>query len=228
MSIVACVKVNDGIVLGAESMSQLWGQTAPGAANQFVKAFSNARKVFQLADLPFGALTYGVGNIGSRSVENLLREFRANLAQDFYRDQLSGQALADRLLAFVRSKYDPLFANAPQRPTMGFYIAGYAVGDHLATEWEFVLPQDNTARQSRPDDQFGAAWRGVTMPFSRLHFGADPRIADALRAAGMPNDQVDAFEREARNFVSPVVFDSMPLQDAIGFCKHILVTTIST
>ena len=52
MSIVACVKVYDGIAIGAESMTQLSSQ-AP-VAPQFVKAYSNARKLFQVADMPFG------------------------------------------------------------------------------------------------------------------------------------------------------------------------------
>src|SRR5947208_12381801 len=101
MSIVACVKVYDGIVLGSESMSQLWGQNqaAPGQP-QFIKAFSNARKLFHLADLPFGVLAYGAGNIKNKSIESYLYEFNHELLGDEKHTELNGEAIAQRLLDF--------------------------------------------------------------------------------------------------------------------------------
>jgi hypothetical protein len=47
MSIVVSVKVHDGLVLGAESMTQLWGSDAQGNSG-IVKTFEHAQKLFQL------------------------------------------------------------------------------------------------------------------------------------------------------------------------------------
>jgi hypothetical protein len=131
----------------------------------------------------------------------------------------------------MRAPYDAVFGKLPveQRPLMGFYIAGYAPGpeQHTGTEWEFVLPQDSTARQARPDNQFGASWRGIALPFVRLHFGVDPRLVQNLKAGGMSQQIIDQIQAAANQLQSPVVFDGMPLQDAIGFCKFILETTIN-
>src|SRR5437868_5453235 len=142
MSIVACVKVYDGIVLGAESMSQLFGGSNIGGQPQFVKAFSNARKLFQIQDLPFGVLAYGAGNIGRRSVESLLTEFNEELQRRANNLTLTGQVIATELLGFIRGHYQTAFgvlADA-QKPTMGFFLAGYSPNQHLGTEWEFVFP----------------------------------------------------------------------------------------
>jgi hypothetical protein len=224
MSVVACVKVYDGIVLGSESMTQLWGPTSPGATG-FVKAFSNARKLFKLGGSKFAVLAYGIGNLGHRSVESYMEEF----SERKNNDQLTGEQIANALLSFIRTPYNAAFDALPadKKPVMGFYIAGYAPNQHVGTEWEFVLPQDANARQSRPDNQFGASWRGVAVPFSRLHFGVDPRLISTLQTGGMPQDMINRVQDAAKQLESPIVFDGMPLQDAIGFCRFILETTIN-
>jgi len=51
MSIIASVKVNDGIVLAADSTTQLHGVDAQGNVG-VVKLYHNARKLFQLGELP--------------------------------------------------------------------------------------------------------------------------------------------------------------------------------
>jgi hypothetical protein len=224
MSIVACVKVYDGIALGAEGMSQLVSPSrAPGQPPQFIKAFSNARKLFKVGS-SFGVLAYGAGNIGNRSIESFLDDFDA-------RQDLAGQTaerLAGMLLEFMRGPYDAAFGQSPeaQRPQIGFYLAGYSGQHHLGSEWEFVLPRDAQPRQVRPDDQLGASWRGVTVPFARLHSGMDPRLMDMLRSQGVPANVLQQIQTVAARMVSPIVFDGMPLQDAIGFCKFVLDITI--
>ena len=226
MSIVACVKVYDGIVLGAESMTQLFAATAPGQV-QLVKAFSNARKLFQIATLPVGVLTYGGGNIGTRSIESFLVEFGESLPQQ-NSEQVTVEGLATELLKFIKSPYEKQYAAMPadKKPAIGFYLAGYSTGKHLGSEWEFVLPADQSPREAREDDQCGASWRGVAVPFTRLYFGLDPRLPDALLANGIPKDVVEKLANVAKGFISPVVFDGMPVQDAVGFCRFILDTTI--
>ncbi len=231
MSIIACVKVYDGIVLGCESMTQLFGQGQPpnpSGQPQFIKAFSNARKLFHVADLPFGVLSYGAGNIRNRSIESYLFEFSDTLKAQQNHAQLNGQEIAQRLLEFIRQPYDECFSSLapPQRPNLGFYVAGYSPGQHLGTEWEFVLPQNEQPTQPRPDDQVGASWRGIALPFSRLFFGIDPRLIGALVAQGISTDIITKIQDAAKMFSSAVVFDGMPLRDAVGFCRFILQTTI--
>lgn len=54
---VASVKVRDGLVLASDSMTQVTIPSEPPAPPQWAKAYANARKLFQLADLPVGVVT---------------------------------------------------------------------------------------------------------------------------------------------------------------------------
>jgi hypothetical protein len=226
MSIVATVKVYDGIVLGAESMTQLFANI--GGVGQHIKSYSHAQKIFRIADLPVGALTYGGGNIGNRSMESFVHEFSQQERQQPENDKTVG-AIAGRLLTFLRDYYNRGFGGLPeaQRPLIGFYVAGYSPNQPLASEWEFVLPQAQVAVPARDDQTVGASWRGVGVPFTRLFFGVDPRVDGILSGLGMNAATLTRFRQLVNEqLTSKVAFDGMPIQDAIAFCKYILDTTI--
>jgi len=212
--------------MGAESMTQLFAEIPPGQA-KMVKAFSNARKLFQISKLPIGVLTYGGGNIGTRSVESFLSEFSESLS-DEKEAELTVDSVTTKLLRFIRDPYDRHYTEVPveKRPPVGFYVAGYSPRQHLGSEWEFVLPNDPAPRKPRPDDKFGASWRGVSVPFTRLHFGVDPRLPEFLHQEGLSTEDIEKVQRAAAKLAAPVVFDGMPVQDAIGYCRFILETTI--
>jgi hypothetical protein len=228
MSIVACVKVYDGIVLGAESMTQLWANI--GGQAQFIKSYSNARKLFRIGDLPVGVLTYGAGNIGNRSIESFVDDFGKQFRPSGNTTTLI-EEVSRELLNCVRGPYETAFTQVPvaQRPPLGFYIAGYSAGQHLGSEFEFMLPAATQPTSARPVDQVGASWRGIAAPFSRLFFGVDPRVDELLRTAGVSPDIIQRFrELVTTSLVTKVAFDGMPIQDAIGFCRFILEATIGS
>lgn len=207
-------------------MTMLFAETQPGQA-EAIKAFSNAKKLFQVSKLPLGVLTYGGGNIGKRSIESFLTEFSELITKE-NPQSWTVESITERLLNFIREPYAKQHADIPveKQPRVGFYVAGYSPAVHLASELEFVLPVHNAPIKPRGDDQFGASWRGVSIPFTRLHFGMDPRVLSELVKEGVSDDVVKKIDEVARRFRAPVVFDGMPVQDAIGFCKFILETTI--
>ena len=228
MSIVASVKVYDGIVLGAESMTQIYANI-PEHGQQLIKAYENARKLFQLATLPVGVLTFGAGNIGNRSVESFLGEFSADIAKKI-KPTDSIEKIARRLCDFMRKPYEEAYAQTPiqARPAMGFCICGYWDGPHhLGSNWEFQFPQMPEPQLMLADDVLGANWRGMHVPFTRLFYGLDPRIGDILSAEGVSPDVLDRVRASAQQMLATqATFDGMPVQDAIGFCKFIIETTI--
>ncbi|MGA3294386.1 MAG: hypothetical protein ABSE45_10445 [Candidatus Acidiferrales bacterium] len=227
MSIVASVKVYDGIVIGAESMTQLFANVPGNPQPVCIKAYSHARKIFQVGKL--GVLTFGGGNIGNRSIESFVDEFgdqEKALPDDTDR---SVQGVTGRLLTFMRGHYNGGFEAVPeaQRPQIGFYVAGYSPGQPLGSEWEFMLPTAQQPTQARPDGAMGASWRGIQIPFTRLFFGVDPRIEQILTQVGMNQAQIGAFRDSVNTQLrSSVAFDGMPLQDALGFCRFIIEVTI--
>lgn len=73
MTIAICLKVGDGVVLGADSASTL--MSGGGVLN----VYFNAEKVINLRKgFPIGALTYGLGGLSGRSI----RAWRKNCVRD--------------------------------------------------------------------------------------------------------------------------------------------------
>lgn len=230
VTIVAAVKSRDCLVIGTDSMTQVIGTgepppgTPPGtpqlppAAPRLLKGYSNATKLFQLGDLPIGVATWGAGNIGSLSVGGLVSDYQPPAV-------VTVQAIAEGLAASIQTAYNDKFGLLPpiQMPVLGFFVGGYSNNQLLSEVWEIRFP-GQTVTLVRGQQDFGANWRGIERPFTRLHFGVDPRIAQVLSQAGVAQPII---QQVLRSFESPVIFDSMPIQDAIGFAEHILRTTIA-
>src|SRR5271167_4774664 len=106
MSLVATVKVYDGIVLGAESMTQLT-TNVPGQGPQVVKSYENAQKMFHVGEKPIGVLTYGIGNIGRRSMESFVHEF--SRTESVRTDAINVEQTARRFYRFMEAPYRQAF-----------------------------------------------------------------------------------------------------------------------
>ncbi|HKT07802.1 MAG TPA: hypothetical protein VJR24_07905 [Gemmatimonadaceae bacterium] len=200
---------------------------ASGQPPQSVKAYSNATKLFRLGSHNIAVATFGIGNIDHRSVGGIVLDFADTLQAPV---QPSMQDVAEGLANFAGALYDRSFSAVPleQRPVLGFLVGGHSANNPLAEVWDIRFPTlpgtPSRSAQLRKPDEFGANWRGIELPFSRLHFGVDPRLLETVVGLG-----VDAATATAAlgKFQSPVVFDSMPIQDTIDFAKYILSTTIS-
>ena len=76
MTIAICLKVGDGVVLGADSASTLVSPT--GVTN----VYFNAEKIFNLRKgLPIGAVTYGLGGLSDRSITSLAKDLRHRFSE---------------------------------------------------------------------------------------------------------------------------------------------------
>lgn len=225
MTIVAAVKSRDGLVLGTDSMTHVLGNAQPGQPPQFLKAYENATKLFRIGKREIAAAIYGAGNIGQQSVGGVVLDFVETESD-------AGSSMTDvtnKLAEFVGKAYDTAFGSLPndQRPVLGIVLGGYSAGQPNPELWEirfpFLHPGGSRVQNVRPPDDFGANWRGIEIPFTRLHFGYDPRLVEKAVASGMkPEDAVQLLGQ----FQSPVIFDSMPIQDAIEYAKYVLRTTI--
>ena len=71
MTIIVSVKINDGIVMAADSA---------GTMNSG-QVYAHANKITNLCEgLPLGAMSTGAGGIGNESVETLLKDLRRRFA----------------------------------------------------------------------------------------------------------------------------------------------------
>jgi hypothetical protein len=224
MTICAAVKVRDGLILATDSMSTIQGQIEGGQI-AVLKNYSNARKLFQIRDMPIGVMSYGLGNIGNRSIQGLMGDFDRSPN----RPKAGVMEVAKALFAYFKSAYDAQFSQVPpeqELPGLGFYVAGYSKGNPFPDEWEFLLPRDSEPYLVRPKEVFGASWRGIEIPFTRLYKGYDPRLPQMLSDAGIADEVIQQFLDTVATMESPVMYDGMPVQDAINFAVYILRTTI--
>jgi hypothetical protein len=220
MTIVASVKVRDGLILGTDSMTQIWGAAEEGSEAQLWKHYTNARKLFQLRDFPMGVMTYGVGNIGNRSIEGVVFDFSKTLAGN-----PSVPEAAQGLFDYTKALYEEAFGQTDNgnRPVLGIFVAGYSPNQVFSDQYEFVLPRDEEPTEVAPPESFGAVWRGIDSPYTRLAVGIDPSLIPRVAEKGFTDEELQAMLARVR---MTVVFDGMPLQDAINYCAYILDTTI--
>lgn len=216
MTIVTCVKVRDGLVLGTDSMAHIQ------RGGRFLRSFEHSTKLYQIGSLPIGVMSYGLGNLGHRSVESLMREFEERLPDG----QDSVGEVGDALFKFMKNQYDAhaeALSDDDELPGLGFYLAGYSPGEVFAEQREFQLPNDSEPQVPLEKREVGAIWRGVEAPFFRLAMGYGFLVRDRLEAAGLEEhiagELLDDLEID-------VVFDGMPVQDAVEYATFILNTTI--
>jgi hypothetical protein len=169
-------------------------------------------------------MTYGQGNIGNRSIEGLVLDFAGTPEADVDTVEETARNLFDHVQMF----YGTEFAETPveQRPIIGFFVAGYSQEEPFTEEFEFVLPRDDEPSPVRGAEEFGASWRGVDAPFTRLTRGFDPYVIPArLGEAGLNEEAVNRV-LDADGLQTFFVLEGMPVQDAINFAVFLLETTI--
>lgn len=239
MTIAVIVKVNDGLVLAADSATTL-GSVDPATNHLEVQnIYNNANKVFNLRKgLPIGMMTWGLGNIGPASISSLAKDLRrrmtngdgVNPALDPDSYVLADVAEAVRAFYFDE-KYQPLVATAGTGPgtELGLLVAGYSAGSDLPES--YLITMDGVA-STGPDlvmgpDIPGASWWGQPEAITRLLNGIDPTLPQALINLGV--DPADAgpytsaiVSQVARQLVSP----AMPIQDAIDLARFLVDLTI--
>src|ERR1043166_5685669 len=76
MSIIASVKINDGVVMAADSATTFFKDTG-----EPFQSYEHANKIVNLVKgLPIGVMTCGSGGIGNASIDTLLKDLRVRLS----------------------------------------------------------------------------------------------------------------------------------------------------
>ncbi len=219
MTICVSVKTRDGVVLGTDSMSTV---TVGSVEESFdTKTYRNARKLFQVRQLPIGIFTYGLASIGNRTVASLIHEYLAGDAED------TVGGVATGLARYVFEIYQEFISTiGSESYDLGIFVAGYSPGERYAEEWEARLPIVAEPKPVRHADNFGVQWRGIERPFARLYHGFDPRIFEIL-GDNIDEETRNRWDRFLRSHLETAnSIESMPLQDALNYAVYVLNTTI--
>lgn len=232
MTIAICLKVGDGVVLGADSAS-----TIPGAIGFPEKVYFNAEKISNLVKgLPVGAMVYGLGGFAGRSVTSLTKDLRQRLSghdpahADWALDprEYTIEEVARRYTQFF---YDELYrseffevTDAP-RPTFGAIVAGFSAGNGSAEIWTIEVGPDGSCigptMAFGPEQHHAIIWRGMGEPLFRLIRGWSMETLEWLIASGMREEEAI----RALDAVAPLFSPAMPIQDAIDLVEYLVHVT---
>jgi len=239
VTIAISIKINDGLVLASDSASTVLGQV-PSGELQVINVYNNAIKVFNLRKgLPIGAITWGAGSIGQASLSTILKDLRERFTGDdrdradweLDEDNYTVEDVAKRLKQFIFDElYVDAFKNFPQKPGLGFIVAGYSAHAPMADEFQIDVENGvcNGPRSLRKREESGVTWAGEPEALNRLVMGTSSGMAGILvnyfKVAQAQLGQVMSVIQQ--NLQVPLVLPAMPLQDAIDLAEFMVDVTI--
>src|SRR3954471_19531156 len=158
VTIAIAIKVNDGVVLAADSATTMTTTAADGQV-RVANIYNNANKVFTLRKgLPIGGITWGQGNIGNASITTLMKDARrrftipdtAHLTWKIDPDNYTIIDVARRVRDFVLDEhYGTPFAGQDAKPGLGLIVAGYSSGVAMAEEYEIAIEEGGACGEPR-------------------------------------------------------------------------------
>jgi len=232
MTICVSVKVAEGLVLAADSALMLEGsiKTPEGEKSGILQTFGFANKITRLKDYPVGIMSWGTGNIGDRSIQSLIMEFEYGYPEREKNKNHTVKAIADEILSFIKERYYQAYDNELEKPELGIFAGGYSAGEFFADEYSYVFPQSEEweiARPNMPDGRpsFGPNWFGMTDALNRLIKGYDPNALKELVKRGVDKTIIQKWIDDGVSELR-LIFDGMPLQDAIDFAEYAVQVVI--
>lgn len=234
MTIALVLRVNEGVVLAADSATTLTVQQ--GDSTQVANVYNNANKVFNLyRGAPIGVATWGQGFIRESSISMLMKDLRAefmNGTQAFNKDEFKVETVAHMVKKFVfDDRYVPAFAEWPAKPELGLIVAGISSGETIGEEYAIVAQPNGAVEGPTPlaqDDHATVTWFGQIEAITRLVIGFSPALPGLLQAVYGIDPQVVMDKLPTiRDALNPnVMTDTMPLQDAIDLAHYLVDVAI--
>lgn len=225
MTVLVSVKINDGVVMAADSASSF--------ANGMV--YYHSRKIVNVHEgLPVGAMVTGAGGIGNESIDTLLKDLRGRFHGDddahadwkLDVDNYRVQEIAARLRQFL---FEEKSLAQGVRAWTKVRLCGYSAKRPLAEVWEINLTGETCAAPVciQNEQEFGLRWDGEYEALDRLVFGLGTRFNEFAVKHGMSAEQA----AELRGKLVPDLYEllfieAMPIQDAIDLARYLVETTI--
>ncbi|NUQ18871.1 MAG: hypothetical protein HOP95_10555 [Sphingomonas sp.] len=200
-----------------------------------LNVYQHGNKVFNLyKGKPIAAMTCGMGHMGQASISTLAKDFRRMITKG-----VGGEAIDPETYTIeevVRRAHDFFAARyaeiepAPANPHgFEFSVGGYGAGRDNSEVWKISI-YDGDVRAPELIVAEGitgnVAWGGQPKPLSRLIFGFDPDIGQALSAAGLPEEAIEPLVEQLRQrLTTPLVEPAMPIGDAIALADFMVDLT---
>lgn len=240
MTIALVIKVNDGIVLAADSATTMTDRQNDGSIG-IVNIYNNANKVFNLHKaLPIGAMTWGLGNIGPASIATIAKDVRRRFHGEGHEEgwKIDESAydiatVASHVHDFIHEeKFQPMADSYPKGteiPRLGFLTAGYSADSDDPQVFVMQLGDASHEPQEVLAGATGASWWGVPEAISRILNGVSLDTPAALvnMKVGLSEEQAVQFSQAIQDQVrATLVQSAMPIQDAIDLAEFLVYATI--
>jgi hypothetical protein len=185
--------------------------------------FESANKISQFRDYPIGVMTWALGAIADRTVQSLIMECEYSYPRMDDNEQFQVHQVAQDLVSFIRQRYDAAFPDPANRPPLGLAIGGHSHNQFFAEQYKYEFPGTalEPVRPNKPNGNptFGVNWFGLVDALVRLVKGFDPASLNALVNLGVPQSTIQQWLASGVAEL-PLVFDGMPLKDAIDFAEY--------
>ena len=238
MTIAISLKVNDGVVLAADSATALVGEAGQPNVQVVGHVYNNANKVFNLVKgHPIGIITWGMGSIGPASIATLIKDLRRLLSSkdpewSVDPDNYTIEDVANKLRRFMfDQQYTPFVASLEGRHgyPLGFIVAGYSSGATMAEEFLLFMEngQCNGPTAMRAPSESGLAWQGQPEAITRLVMGFGTGLPAVLGQLGVEEANIAPAVEALKNHLQVfLVQPAMPIQDAIDLAEFLVDLTI--
>jgi hypothetical protein len=212
MSIIVSVKINDGIVMAADSATTFFRDT--GEAFQ---SYDHANKVVNLVKgLPIGVMTCGGGGVGNASVDTLLKDLRAvltaNGAQAIDPNRYTMEAIATIVHGFFSEKVTA----SDFKGFLLLRICGYSSGRPLPEVWQvhFSGGKQFGPELIQKEDVMGPRWNGENEALDRLILGMPSALGEAVITEGIltPEQLQTAAPKLYQHTVETLIMNAAPIR----------------
>jgi hypothetical protein len=228
MTIIVCVKINDGLVVASDSTTSFFRND-----EKFVQSYDNANKIFNLhKGLSVGAMTCGAGNIGTASISTLSKDLRRRFTGDDPRFADWKIDKATYTMEDVAEKSQIFLSEAAQAAGVDvwltYWVFGYSAGRALPEVWSIIINGKNypapTLLQGETD--IGPRWAGEEEALDRLILGRTRAIVASAVKNGMEEAAtLEILGKMLPDLVETLVMPAMPIQDAIDLARYLVETT---
>jgi hypothetical protein len=234
VTVAVAVQVWDGVVIAADSATTL------DLENGSHQVYNNANKVFHLhRRRPLGAVTWGLGNIGSASIASIAKDLRHRLMgldKDFPEWEIpsdySVRWVTEKAIELFHGLYKTQFSDyelpeGKTMPAMGFMVSGYSAGAKSAETWGFIVDDPvNAPLAVEIISQNDSGWNAQAqyVATKRLFEGIDPILREQIRLA-LPPAEMAKIEPLLAAHQSYPAHPAMPFADAVALCEFLVSVT---